>query len=106
MGCELSQRRKATCARSGEPLVLCGHAGQGLNMTMEDAAELGWFVQQLGLLPEALRAFELERIPRVGVIVQKAQVGRMLLTPMICHNSSASMHAGGSCAACAELRGT
>ncbi len=43
-------------------------------MTFEDAAELGWHVQQLGLTPEALRAFELERIPRVGVIVQKAEV--------------------------------
>lgn len=49
-------------------------AGQGLNMTFEDAAELGWHVQQMGLTPEALRAFELERIPRVGVIVQKAEV--------------------------------
>ncbi len=48
--------------------------GQGLNMTFEDAAELGWHVQQLGLTPEALRAYELERIPRVGVIVQKAEV--------------------------------
>lgn len=46
-------------------------------MTMEDAAELGWFVQQMGLTAEALRAFELERIPRVGVIMQKAQVGRL-----------------------------
>ncbi|EIE25083.1 FAD/NAD(P)-binding domain-containing protein [Coccomyxa subellipsoidea C-169] len=47
--------------------------GQGLNMTMEDAAELAWHVQQSGLTPEALRSFELERIPRVGVIVKKAQ---------------------------------
>lgn len=49
-------------------------AGQGLNMTMEDAAELAWHVQQQGLTPDALRSFELERIPRVGVIVKKAQV--------------------------------
>ncbi|CAL8461953.1 g1484 [Coccomyxa elongata] len=47
--------------------------GQGLNMTMEDAAELAWHVQQQGLTPEALRSFELDRIPRVGVIVKKAQ---------------------------------
>jgi 2-polyprenyl-6-methoxyphenol hydroxylase-like FAD-dependent oxidoreductase len=52
----------------------CDCVGQGLNMTMEDAAELAWHVQQHGLTAEALRSFELERIPRVGVIVKKAQV--------------------------------
>lgn len=31
----------------------------------EDAAVLGWHVQQQGLTAEALRAFEAERIPRV-----------------------------------------
>lgn len=31
----------------------------------EDAAVLGWHVQQLGLTEAALRAFEAERIPRV-----------------------------------------
>lgn len=31
----------------------------------EDAAVLGWHVQQGGLTAEALRAFEAERIPRV-----------------------------------------
>ena len=62
-----------------------GLAGQGLNMTMEDAAELAWHVQQQGLTPEALRSFELERIPRVGVIVKKAQVmGRSLRIPVMC----------------------
>jgi hypothetical protein len=28
----------------------------------------------MGLTPAALRAFEVERVPRVGVIVQKAEV--------------------------------
>jgi 2-polyprenyl-6-methoxyphenol hydroxylase-like FAD-dependent oxidoreductase len=56
-------------------------AGQGLNMTMEDAAELAWFVQQQGLTTEALRSFEKERIPRVSVIVRKAQVSCCLAAP-------------------------
>jgi 2-polyprenyl-6-methoxyphenol hydroxylase-like FAD-dependent oxidoreductase len=33
---------------------------------------LGWHVQQLGLTPEALRAYEAERIPRVKAIFELA----------------------------------
>ena len=43
-------------------------------MTFEDAAELAWHLQQSGLHADALRAFETERIPRVGIIVQQAEV--------------------------------
>ncbi len=57
----------------------CMHAGQGLNMTFEDAAELAWHLQQGGLGAKALRAFEKERIPRVGIIVQKAEVPTLAL---------------------------
>lgn len=35
---------------------------------MEDAAVLGWHVQQQGLTEAALRAYEAERIPRVKEI--------------------------------------
>jgi len=49
-------------------------------MTMEDVAELAWYVQQHGLTAEALRLFERERIPRVSRIVKKAQVRRRRLS--------------------------
>lgn len=39
--------------------------GTGLALSLEDAAVLGWHVQQAGLTAAALRAFEAERIPRV-----------------------------------------
>lgn len=51
-------------------------------MTFEDAAELAWHLQQSGLSAGTLRAFEQERIPRVGVIVQKAEVPDPAL---LCH---------------------
>ena len=50
-------------------------AGQGLNMTMEDAAELAWHVQQFGLCADALERFEAKRLPRVRTILDHAKVG-------------------------------
>ena len=44
-------------------------------MTMEDAAELAWHVQQYGLTADALERFEAKRIPRVTEIVAHAKVG-------------------------------
>jgi 2-polyprenyl-6-methoxyphenol hydroxylase-like FAD-dependent oxidoreductase len=46
--------------------------GTGLALSLEDAAVLGWHVQQLGLTPAALRAYEAERIPRVKAIFELA----------------------------------
>jgi salicylate hydroxylase len=46
--------------------------GPGLALSLEDAAVLGWHVQQLGLTPAALRAYEAERIPRVKAIFELA----------------------------------
>lgn len=77
MYCRLHQGEKQIKYTIASGKAVCdelGNVGQGLNMTMEDAAELAWFVQQYGLTPEALRSFEKERIPRVSVIVRKAQV--------------------------------
>jgi 2-polyprenyl-6-methoxyphenol hydroxylase-like FAD-dependent oxidoreductase len=61
------------------PITLAGDAahaayvdGTGLALSLEDAAVLGWYVQQLGLTPEALRAYEAERIPRVKAIFELA----------------------------------
>jgi 2-polyprenyl-6-methoxyphenol hydroxylase-like FAD-dependent oxidoreductase len=53
-----------------------GTAGQGLNMTMEDAAELAWHVQQYGLTVDALERFEAKRLPRVKTILDHAKVNR------------------------------
>ena len=53
-----------------------GTAGQGLNMTMEDAAELAWHVQQYGLTEDALERFEAKRLPRVKTILDHAKVNR------------------------------
>ena len=50
-------------------------AGQGANQALEDAAELGWAVQQHGPTAEALRAYEMERLERVRTIVGTEQVG-------------------------------
>lgn len=41
-------------------------------MALEDAAVLGWHVQQHGLTEAALRAFEKERIPRVKEVFDLA----------------------------------
>ena len=49
-------------------------AGQGMNTTIEDVAVLGRTLQEKGICPEALRAFELERIPRIGVITSRENV--------------------------------
>lgn len=43
-------------------------------MTMEDAAELAWHVQQFGLTADALERFEAKRIPRVTKILDHAKV--------------------------------
>ena len=43
-------------------------------MTMEDAAELAWHVQQYGLTADALERFEAKRIPRVTKILDHAKV--------------------------------
>lgn len=42
--------------------------GTGIGLCFEDAAVLGWHIQQHGLTEEALRAFERERIPRVKAV--------------------------------------
>ncbi len=43
-------------------------------MTMEDAAELAWHVQQYGFTADALERFEAKRIPRVTKILDHAKV--------------------------------
>ena len=43
-------------------------------MTLEDAAELAWHVQQYGLETEALEKFETKRLPRVTKIMDHAKV--------------------------------
>lgn len=50
-------------------------AGQGLNVILEDGAVLAWHLQQSGLSPESLRAFEKERIPRLAKMVGQDEVG-------------------------------
>ncbi|KAK9819144.1 hypothetical protein WJX74_010469 [Apatococcus lobatus] len=47
--------------------------GQGLNVTLEDGVVLAWHLQQGGLNPSSLRAFEQERIPRVAQMMQQDQ---------------------------------
>lgn len=42
--------------------------GTGIGLCFEDAAVLGWHVQQQGLTEPALRGFERERIPRVKAV--------------------------------------
>ncbi|WIA35368.1 hypothetical protein OEZ86_003819 [Tetradesmus obliquus] len=42
--------------------------GTGLALSVEDAAVLGWHIQQQGLTAAALRAYEAERIPRVKAV--------------------------------------
>jgi 2-polyprenyl-6-methoxyphenol hydroxylase-like FAD-dependent oxidoreductase len=39
-------------------------------LSFEDAAVLGWHVQQLGLTEAALRVFEAQRIPRVKAVFE------------------------------------
>ena len=46
-------------------------------MTMEDAAELAWHVQQYGLTADALERFEAKRIPRVTKILDHAKVSHL-----------------------------
>ena len=60
------------------PETKCVFAGQGLNMTMEDAAELAWHVQQYGLTTSALERFEAKRLPRVKTILDHAKVTAVL----------------------------
>eukprot|EP00891_Asterochloris_glomerata_P005067 jgi/Astpho2/5067/Aster-x0661 len=47
--------------------------GQGANQALEDAAELGWAVQQHGPTADALRAYEMERLERVRTVVGTEQ---------------------------------
>ena len=47
-------------------------------MTMEDAAELAWHVQQYGLTSSALERFEAKRLPRVKTILDHAKVTAIL----------------------------
>lgn len=47
-------------------------------MTMEDAAELAWHVQQYGLTASALERFEAKRLPRVKTILDHAKVTAVL----------------------------
>ena len=49
-------------------------AGQGLNIALEDGAVLAAHVQENGLSPATLRAFEKERVPRVATIVRQEEV--------------------------------
>eukprot|EP00775_Hariotina_reticulata_P007830 gene7830-8027_t len=46
--------------------------GTGLGLALEDAAVLAWHVQQQGLTEAALRAYEMERIPRVKEVFNLA----------------------------------
>ena len=48
-------------------------AGQGLNMALEDGAVLAGHVQEKGLSPATLRAFEKERVSRVAAIVRQEE---------------------------------
>ena len=50
------------------------YAGQGLNIALEDGAVLAAHVQENGLSPATLRAFEKERVPRVATIVRQEEV--------------------------------
>ncbi len=49
-------------------------------MTMEDAAELAWHVQQYGFTADALERFEAKRIPRVTKILDHAKVSASCAT--------------------------
>jgi len=51
--------------------------GTGVNMALEDAAELSACVKAFGLSQEAFRAYEDRRIPRVQLVAQKSQHGAM-----------------------------
>ena len=46
-----------------------------MNQGLEDAVDLGCFLAKDGLTPEALRAFEAERIPRIQQIMAAEMVG-------------------------------
>ena len=56
-------------------------------MTMEDAAELAWHVQQYGLTADALERFEAKRIPRVTKILDHAKVCRSCVAYITQHLS-------------------
>lgn len=51
--------------------------GAGVNMALEDAAELSACVKAFGLSQEAFRVYEERRIPRVQLVAQKSQHGAM-----------------------------
>eukprot|EP00951_Prasinocladus_malaysianus_P035182 scaffold360503_cov43-Prasinocladus_malaysianus.AAC.1 len=56
------------------PVTLLGDAfhpitGQGANMAFEDAAVLGCYLVKHGVGPEALRAYEADRLPRTKAVV-------------------------------------
>ena len=78
------------CKRSRSLCKTCSvcPAGQGANQALEDAAELGWAVQQHGPTAEALRAYEMERLERVRTIVGTEQVETGWCSASCAHLSS------------------
>ena len=58
------------------------HLGQGVNQTFEDAVALGHAVAKWGAIPQALRAYEAERVPQATPVQEVPPPGTQAVSQL------------------------